>query len=134
MLTTPPTPMPNDATELFTTSSGNTNPSITYHAPRQNVATPAATPICVGIILKGTAAKLAAMSCSSWFPPAEEEVPLVAFEKDRAFWRKGPAELPHTRYKGAELEADAVDVARPEVCADFTTNLQASEARRITLP
>lgn len=53
MAAMPPTPMANDAAPEAARLSGNTAPSMTYHAPLQNDATPAATATCVGRLPHG---------------------------------------------------------------------------------
>ena len=49
----PNTPHASEAAPEAPRSSGYTNPSITYHAPLQNDATPAATATCTGRLPHG---------------------------------------------------------------------------------
>jgi hypothetical protein len=102
---------------------------MTYHAPRQNVATPAATAIWRGRLSHGRMPNVEATSstgvestlpgglafCQRGGDPALDRVPRVS-QKPRI---------------GAEVDDVAVHAARQETSADRIASLHAAEARRI---
>ena len=111
-----------DAAAERAVSSGKTHLSITYHAPRQKVATPAATAICRGRLPQGRMLMLNSTSsaCASALEPEPgPEEP-----------RRAPRDALQPR-AGAEVEGVAHDVARPETSAALIASLHASDARRI---